>query len=152
MFSKSCLIALLFIFNSIFSQKINPDYDSELAKKYGADDYGMKTYVFVTLKTGSNNSTNKAYKDSCFAGHMKNIKRLVKENKLIVAGPFLKNDVGNRGLFILNTNSIENAETMLKSDPAINEKFLKPELFLWYGSAALPAYLDESDKVWKKGF
>ncbi len=52
----------------------------------------MKNFVFVILKTGTNESTNKTFKDSCFTGHMNNINRLVKEKKLIVAGPMAKNE------------------------------------------------------------
>ncbi|HMG14584.1 MAG TPA: hypothetical protein VK590_03990, partial [Saprospiraceae bacterium] len=43
--------------------------------------------------------------DSLFTGHMNNIKRLAKENKLIVAGPFEKNLKNYRGLFIFTVNN-----------------------------------------------
>ena len=46
-----------------YSQTINPKYDSALAAKLGADDYGMKTYVFVMLKTGSNELTDKVVRE-----------------------------------------------------------------------------------------
>ncbi|MDG5491995.1 YciI family protein [Psychroserpens sp. SPM9] len=138
--------------NICFSQKTNPNYDQELATKLGADDYGMKNYVFVILKTGTNESTNKTLKDSCFAGHMSNISRLVKEKKLIVAGPMAKNDNTYRGIFILDVPTLEDARVLLETDPAIKAKFLEPELYMWYGSAALSEYLDASDKVWKVGF
>jgi len=45
----------------------------------GADDYGMKKFVFVILKTGKNTSTDKELRDSAFVGHMNNIDRLVKK-------------------------------------------------------------------------
>lgn len=137
---------------SILAQSTNPNYDSELAKKLGADDYGMKSYIFVMLKTGSNESTDKAYKDSCFAGHLANITRLVKENKLIVAGPLDKNENAYRGIFILNVTTFDEANELLKTDPAINAKFLEADLYNWYGSAALSEYLETSDKIWKVGF
>lgn len=137
---------------SILAQSTNPNYDSELAKKLGADDYGMKSYIFVMLKTGSNESTDKAYKDSCFAGHLANITRLVKENKLIVAGPLGKNENAYRGIFILNVTTFDEANELLKTDPAINAKFLEADLYNWYGSAALSEYLETSDKIWKVGF
>lgn len=137
---------------SILAQSTNPNYDSELAKKLGADDYGMKSYIFVMLKTGSNESTDKAYKDSCFTGHLANITRLVKENKLIVAGPLGKNENAYRGIFILNVTTFDEANELLKTDPAINAKFLEADLYNWYGSAALSEYLETSDKIWKVGF
>lgn len=137
---------------SVKAQSTNPNYDAELASKLGADDYGMKNYVFVILKTGDNGSTDEALKDSCFSGHMKNISRLVEEKKLIVAGPMLKNEKSYRGIFILDITTIEEARLLMDTDPAIKEGFLAPELYLWYGSAALSEYLESSDKVWKVGF
>ncbi|MCK9281582.1 MAG: hypothetical protein M0P71_13230 [Melioribacteraceae bacterium] len=137
---------------SISAQSTNPNYDSELAKKLGADDYGMKSYIFVMLKTGSNESTDKAFKDSCFAGHLANITKLVKDNKLIVAGPMGKNNNAYRGIFILNVTTFDEATELLKTDPAINAKFLEAELYNWYGSAALSEYLKTSDIIWKVGF
>ena len=138
--------------NASFAQKTNPNYDAELATKLGADDYGMKKFVFVILKTGTNESTDKVLKDSCFTGHMNNIDRLVKEKKLIVAGPMLKNNKSYRGIFILDVHTMEEANTLLETDPAIKANFLEPELYIWYGSAALSEYLEASDRVWKIGF
>lgn len=137
---------------SILSQTTNPNYDSDLAAELGADDYGMKKFVFVILKTGSNESTDKDLKDSCFTGHMNNINRLVKAKKLIVAGPMMKNDNSYRGIFILDVTTFEEANLLLQTDPAINAKYLEPELYIWYGSAALSEYLKASDKIWKIGF
>lgn len=134
------------------AQSTVKNYDSVLAKKLNADDYGMKHYVFVILKTGSNTSENKEAIDSAFGGHMKNIQRLADNNKLVVAGPFGKNDVNFRGLFILNTSSIEEAKTLLETDPAIKAKYLEPELYLWYGSAALQETLKIHEKIQKASF
>ncbi len=130
----------------------NPNYDKALAEKLKGDDYGMKSYVFVALKTGTNKTTDEKYIDSCFTGHMGNIMRLVKERKLIVAGPFGKNELTYRGLFILNVATKEEAEVLLKTDPAISSGLLSYDLMPWYGSAALPEYLEASDKIWRKKF
>lgn len=128
----------------------NPNYDAALAKKLGADDYGMKSFIFVVLKTGSNKTTNKKFISDTFRGHLKNINRLVEQKKLIVAGPFGKNENNYRGIFILdNIASIEEAKELLQTDPAIKAGLLDFELYNWYGSAALPAYLIFSDKIWK---
>ncbi|MDP1621845.1 MAG: DUF6265 family protein [Bacteroidales bacterium] len=127
----------------------NPNYDHVLANKLGADDYGMKSYILVILKTGTNQTTDKTLINNGFRGHLDNIGQLVKEEKMVVAGPFSKNDHGYRGIFILNVTSIEEAEKLLQTDPAIQEGLLAVELFKWYGSAALPEYLKYSDKIWK---
>jgi hypothetical protein len=36
----------------------NPEYDAALAKKLGADEYGMKQYVMAFLKDGPNRITD----------------------------------------------------------------------------------------------
>jgi uncharacterized protein YciI len=133
-------------------KKPNPNYDAALAKKYEAEDNGMKMYVMVILKTGSNTTATKLESDNAFAGHMANMGKLVKANKLIVAGPFEKNDKNFRGIFILNTKSIAEAKEILATDPAVKAKLLDADLFNWYGSAALAAYLPEVDKVRKFKF
>jgi uncharacterized protein YciI len=119
----------MFFLISANAQSTGKIYDSVLAKKLKADDYGMKNYVLVLLKSGSNTSTDKALKDSLFAGHMKNIGRLAKNGSLVVVGPFDKNDK-YRGLFILNAANFDEANKLLETDPAIKGKFLEPELYL----------------------
>lgn len=128
----------------------NPNFDPVLAQKLGGDDYGMKSYVLVILKTGSNQTTDKELINESFRGHMENINHLVKEGKMTVAGPLGKNDKAYRGIFILNVTTFEEAESLLQKDSAIKEGILDFELYKWYGSAALPEYLDFSDKIWKQ--
>lgn len=140
---------LLLITPVVMSQTTNSNYDVELAEKYGADDYGMKSFILVILKSGSNTDTNADKKSTAFKGHMTNINKLIEDKKMIVAGPLGKNDNNYRGIFILDVKSIEEAERLLQTDPAIKNKYLQPELYNWYGSAALEAYLEDSDKIWK---
>jgi len=128
----------------------NPNYDPKLAQKLGADNYGMKGYYLVILKTGSNTTSDKEFISNCFRGHLENINRLVEEKKLIVAGPLGKNEYNYRGIFILqNIDSIEKVAEILMTDPAIQNGLLDYDIFNWYGSAALPEYLPASDKIWK---
>ncbi|KIA91542.1 hypothetical protein OC25_21070 [Pedobacter kyungheensis] len=133
-------------------KKAKVPYDEALAKKLGADDYGMKMYIMVILKSGTNTTETKAKTDSLFAGHMANIEKMAALNKLAVAGPMGKNDKNYRGIFILNTKSMDEAKQLLDNDPAIKAKLLEPELYNWYGSAALPEYLPFHDKIQKKSF
>ena len=75
---------------------------------------------------------------------------IAEEGKLIIAGPLGKNENNYRGIFILNDiKSIEEAKELLQTDPAIKNGLLDYEIFTWYGSAALPEYLQFSDKIWK---
>jgi len=150
--SKNILFTLLLLTITItaMTQTKNPNYNEELAKTLGGDDYGMKKYIFVMLKTGSNTTAEKAERDSLFRGHLDNIHRLVEENKLIVAGPLGKNDKTYRGIFILNVTTIEEATQLVETDPAVKEKLLEAEIIEWYGSAALPEYLKAADQIWKE--
>ena len=149
---KTIVTSILFLTITIttMAQTKNPNYDAELAKTLGGDEYGMKKYILVILKTGTNTTTDKAVTDSLFRGHMDNIGRLVELNKLIVAGPLGKNDLTYRGIFILNVTTFEEANQLLATDPAVKEKIFEAELYEWYGSAALPEYLKASDKIWEK--
>ncbi len=142
-------LLLIFLFFAFKANGQNQLYDSVLAKKLGADNNGMKGYILVLLKTGPNNTTNKLFIDSCFAGHMQNMGVMVKAGKLVVAGPLGKNDKTYRGIFILNLTNIAEAEKLLQTDPAIHSGLLAAELYNWYGSAALSEYLPFAEKVSK---
>ena len=131
------------------AQTTDPNYDKALADSLGADEYGMKSYIFVILKTGSAQLDDKEQISTLFRGHLENINRLVEQKKLIVAGPFGKNERNYRGLFIFDSKDKAEVEAMLETDPAIKEKLLEAELFDWYGSAALSTYLEASKRVTK---
>lgn len=130
----------------------NEQYNKTLADSLGSDEYGMKTYMLVILKTGTNTTASKQESDSLFGGHLKNIGRLASLGKLTVAGPLSKNSKSYRGIFILNVKSEKEANELLESDPAIKAKLLDAEIYKWYGSAALPMYLPYHDKVSKNIF
>jgi uncharacterized protein YciI len=146
---KHIFTVLILLFFTLLTngQVNNPAYDSTLAAKLGGDEYGMKMYVLVILKTGTNNELDKAKRDTLFAGHMRNIRRMADIKKLIVAGPMTANEKSYRGIFILDVRTIEEAATLLQSDPTVTEKIFEPEYFKWYGSAALSEYLGAHDKI-----
>jgi uncharacterized protein YciI len=115
-----------------------PAFDAELAKKLGADERGMKTYVLCILKTGPRDAKVVGKeREEVFAGHFANIGRLAEEGKLAVAGPFGKNERSYRGLYIFNVPTVEAAETLVVLDPAVKAGVFVYELTPWYGSAAM---------------
>ncbi len=134
---------------NVTAQIPNPLYDKSLADSLGSDENGMKSYVFVILKTGSAKIEDKAEKALFFKGHMENINRLAKEGLLVVAGPFGKNDIEHRGLFILNVKTIEEAKSLCDTDPAVKAGIFDAVLIPWYGSAALGEYIKISEKISK---
>lgn len=155
---RKCLLPLFITMSVLLSvstlnaQSTNPKYNKALADSLGADDYGMKMYVLVLLKTGPVKMEDKKTVDSLFAGHMQNIQRLANEGKLSVAGPLQKNDKNYRGIFILNVKTIDEAKSLLQTDPAVKAQLLDTELYGWYGSAALPMYLPASEKINRLNF
>lgn len=124
-------------------------YDSTLAAKLEADEYGMKQYVMAFLKAGPNQSLDSAAAAQLQRAHMDNIFRLADEGKLAVAGPFL--DGGDlKGIYIFNVSTIEEAKVLTETDPAIQAGSLVMELHPWYGSATTMMINDWHKKVQKK--
>lgn len=145
------LLFLLLLFSTFgFAQDTNSEYNETLAKSLNADEYGMKTYVFCILKTGSNTTVSKEERTKLFEGHMANINKLAAEGKLVVAGPFMKNDRNYRGIFVFNVGTIEEANALVESDPAVKAKYFEAEMTVWYCSAALQQINDLHKKVAKK--
>lgn len=130
-------------------QEEKAGFDPELARQLGADEYGMKHYVIAFLKRGPNSSQNKEEADRLQRAHLDNIKALADQGNLVVAGPFLDNgDI--RGMYIFNVETVEEAEALTKTDPAIQAGRLIMELHPWYGSAALIKTLEIHKSVAKK--
>ena len=124
-------------------------YDEELAKEVGADEYGMKKYVIAFLYRGDRvQEYTERQRTEIQAGHMANINRLAKEGKMVLAGPFFGNEE-LRGLFFFAVESLEEAQKLTESDPAIKAGVLKMDLKEWYGSAALMLMGDLHSKVAK---
>ncbi len=131
---KSILLCLLLSL-SAFSQQTS--YNESLAVKLGADDYGMRQYVLVILKTGPAKPAD-AERQKLMAGHMENIGRMADEGTLVMAGPFLKNELAYRGLYIFAVKTVEEARALTETDPAVKAGVLEADYLPWYGSAALP--------------
>ena len=132
------LIVALSCNNGTTSQKVTEEtvFDPALAESFGADEYGMRKYVMAFLKRGPNRDRPKEEADALQKAHMENIGRLAEEGLLSLAGPFL-GDGDLRGIYVFNVESIEEAEKLTKTDPAIQAGSLEMELIEWYGSAAL---------------
>ncbi|HRN79171.1 MAG TPA: YciI family protein [Ferruginibacter sp.] len=125
------------------------EYDAKLADSLGADDYGMKNYIMAILKTGPSKETDKDKLASYFKGHMDNIQKMAASGNLVVAGPFGKNTDGLRGIFILNVSSVDEAIKLVEQDPAVSNGVFVVEFHPWYGSAALPMYLETHKRISK---
>ena len=125
------------------------EQDADLISKYSADEYGMKKYVMAFLKKGPNRNHDSATVASIQRAHLDNIEKMANEGKLVLAGPFL-DDSDIRGIYIFNVETIEEAERLTSSDPAIKEGRLIMELRPWYGSAALMEVNNLHNKIARK--
>lgn len=129
----------------------NPKFDAALAAQVGADEYGMRTYVLVILKTGPTRVPDGKERDEMFRGHFANMKRLAEEGKLALAGPLDGVD-GRRGLFVFAVEEIEEAKKLVATDPVIIQGEMVAEYHSLYASAALMLVSEAHDRVMKKGF
>jgi uncharacterized protein YciI len=142
------LLTLVTIAVSTSAQSNAIAFDSTLATKLGADQYGMKKYVMAFLKSGPNRTHSKEEAASIQRGHMENITRMAEEGKLVLAGPFM--DGGElRGIYIFNVETIEEAQALTETDPAIQAGRLIMELHPWYGSAGLMQVTDIHNRIQK---
>ena len=124
-------------------------YDSILATRLKADEYGMHQYVLAYLKSGPNRSQDSVEAAALQKAHLENIARMAESGKLVLAGPFL--DEGEvRGIYIFDVPTVEEARALTETDPAIQAGRLIMELHPWYGSAALPLLTPLHNRLEKK--
>lgn len=129
----------------------NQKYNEALATQLGADDFGMSQYVLVFLKRGPNRDQDSLAAAQIQKEHLANIQRLADERKLVLAGPFLDNgDI--MGIYIFAVSSLEEAQKLTASDPAVKAGRLIMEMHPWYGSAALKQVYEMHKAVAKKSF
>lgn len=124
-------------------------YDSLLAGQLGADDYGMKTYIMAFLQSGPVRSQDSLEAATIQRAHLDYINELAAAKKLVLAGPFL-DEGNNRGIFIFDVATIEEARALTEKDPAVQSGRLVMELHPWYGSAAIVLINDWSQKIEKR--
>lgn len=146
----SALVALMTVgVPAVGQQPMTPAYDEALAARFGADDYGMRAYVLVILKTGPNKMPAGPERDEMFRGHFANMKRLSDEGKLVLAGPLDGVD-GWRGLFVFAVREIDEARQIAATDPVLVKGEMVAEYHKYYGSAALIGIRDVHERLAKK--
>lgn len=146
------MAAALCLASAAFAQEAVPAaqaYDAELAQRLGADDYGMRQYVLVILKTGPTPLPEGEARDAMFQGHFANMKRLAAEGKLVLAGPLDGVD-GRRGIFVSDTADLDEARALVATDPVIANGEMEAEMHVYYGSAALLLVNDAHAKIARK--
>jgi uncharacterized protein len=118
------------------SKSMKDSFNLELANQLGADDFGMKNYTIAFLKKGPNRNLSKEETNKLQRAHLDNIHKMVENGVLLLAGPLL-DDSNISGIYIFNIDSVEEAQKIAESDPAIKAGSLVLEIHPWYGSASL---------------
>ena len=149
--AMTCLLGVPHLCAAQTSETAKSMFDPGQAKAVGADDYGMREYVHVVLKTGPTPMPAGRERDEMFKGHFANMKRLAEEGKLVLAGPF-DGVEGWRGLFIFAVRDVEEARRLTASDPVIANGEMVAEFHKYYGSAALMLVNETHKKIAKKSF
>ena len=146
------LLTLVFSIDAVAQERKEKGpsgFDEKLAKRLGADEYGMRSYVYVLLKTGKAQIEDKTERDKLFAGHFENMGKLAKQGKLVMAGPFSDPKGVMRGMFIFNVATIEEAKLLVETDPAVKAGIFDYELTKLYSSAALMMINEIHEKLQK---
>jgi uncharacterized protein len=120
-----CILLLVAFLQPAFSQK------DSTAKKPAEK---IKQFWLVVLKTGPQDKviTDSAARSKLFTGHFSNMQRLHEEGILKAAGPFGKNELTWRGLFILDCKTKEEAVNYVKTDPAVAAGVFVVDIVPWY--------------------
>jgi uncharacterized protein YciI len=102
----------------------------------------LSDYTLVYLKTGpSAKDKSPGERTAIQADHLANIKRLAEEGSLVVAGPFgtINHDPTQRGIFVFDVASIEEARALTNTDPAVKAGVLILEPHTFRSDANLSA-------------
>lgn len=141
-----CLLALMGMLTAHAQEA--PAYDAAKAQAWGANEGGLRSYVFVLLKTGPKPMPPGPERDAMFKGHFANMERLSKEGLLVYAGP-LDGQNGLRGLFVFATRDLEVARKAVETDPVIVNGEMVADIHRHMGSAALMAVPEWHPKLIK---
>lgn len=126
-----CCLLLAICFAPVLAQ--NADSTKSVKSTPRPEDQ-IEQYFFVMIKTGPKQDFDSAQKAELFKGHMANINKLYYDGILKVAGPFGKNELTWRGIFIFDCKTKEEAEKLVLSDPAVAAGLFAVDIAPWYSS------------------
>lgn len=130
---KQSLLTVLFVACIVLAQSQNSDAAKNDKPAKRPEDQ-IEQYFFVMIKTGPKQDFDSAAKARLFKGHMANINKLYYDGILKVAGPFGKNDLAWRGIFVFDCKTKEEAEKIAQSDPAVAAGLFAVDIVPWYSA------------------
>jgi len=115
-------IAIIFLISVNLSAQNEPEFK-------------MVQYYFVELiRNNDRPELDSASVMEIQKGHMDNMKVMAEAGKLLCAGPF--GDENGGGIWILRTETYEEAQNLCESDPAVINKRLLYKIRPWWTSEA----------------
>ncbi len=105
----------------------------------------MTTYYMAFLYRGPNTAMPQAEAAKIQAAHMAHIGKMADSGKLILAGPFMDNGE-LRGIFVFKVGSMDEAQALTDSDPAVKAGRLKVEIRPWYSAKGIQVVKDAAPK------
>ena len=140
---KKLVLAAILVFSVSCIEKVDTPGQVNLdSTKVEVEDAPteMTEYFVVILKRGPKWTAEMTPEiEKVLEGHFANIKKLTKEGKLAVAGPFFgqEGEGALAGLFIFKVDSIEEAISLAEQDPGVQAGRFTFEAITWYGPKGL---------------
>lgn len=131
------LFALLLAYSCGSNTVVYPDKPKTnhetFSYKEGDTTYVMQKYFLVLLKKGPNREHSKEEAAEIQKNHMAHINWLAKTNKISIAGPSDKHET-IAGFLLFNTETLKEADSLAKLDPAVKSGRLVVETVPWWAA------------------
>lgn len=101
--------------------------------KEGDTTYVMQKYFLVLLKKGKNRNQDKEESAKIQEEHMAHISWLAEQNYISIAGPS-ENHETIAGFLLFNTETMKQADSLAKLDPAVKADRLEVETIPWWAA------------------
>lgn len=101
--------------------------------KEGDTIYVMQKYFLVLLKKGPNRTQSKEEETEIQKKHMAHISWLAEQNYISIAGPS-ENHETISGFLLFNTETMKQADSLAKLDPAVKAGRLEVETLPWWAA------------------